>query len=143
MSKKPLRSPVSTHGFKNFKKKFLMPFVYQGSGKKLNKNSGLNLGQRDPRCRKLACDIQVRSSLSISFDHYSTMLTSAFHETVVSESKQLSTKEMYGFREKMGGLCRRGKFQKKVIIFLILLFANPNSSETISMSRFTINVNSF
>ena len=42
---------------------------------------------------------------------------------------------MYGFRETMGGLCRRGKFQKKIIMFLILLFANPNSSETISSRR--------
>lgn len=54
---------------------------------------------------------------------------------MVSESKQLSTKEMYGFRETMGGLCRRGKFQKKIIILLILLFANPNRSETISSRR--------
>ena len=45
-----------------------MPFVYQGSGKKLNKNSGLNLGQRDPRCRKLACDIQVGLHTLVSFD---------------------------------------------------------------------------
>jgi len=35
-----------------------MVFVYRGAGKKLNDASGLNEGQKDPRCRKLACDIQ-------------------------------------------------------------------------------------
>jgi len=109
-----------------------MPFVYQGSGKKLNKNTGLNLGQRDPRCRRLACDIQVRLRLQ-SVIYRRKRNTRNPTTTVVFESKQLSTEKMCGFCETMGRLCGGSKFKIKIIILLILI--HLSSSDTILSSQ--------